>query len=60
MSDSADRELVDLRTRTKWFALRVIRVFTALPHLLADLRGECDQLIAILTPCVKKVKGRQD
>jgi four helix bundle protein len=122
MSESTDRELVDLRTRTKQFALRVIRVFNALPQgpltwvigkqllksgtsvgahyrescrsrsdaeiiskwegalqeldetaywlelvvesglmsekLLADLMREGDELIAILTTCVKKVKGR--
>ena len=31
MNESGQTERVDLRIRTKWFALRVIRLFTALP-----------------------------
>jgi four helix bundle protein len=122
MKDEAKKQPEDLRTRTKRFAVRIIRLFTALPTTevartlgkqllrsgtsvgaqyregirgrsdaeiiskwggalqeleetsywlellietevvpadrLAELMRECDELIAILTTCVKKVKAR--
>src|SRR3954469_301421 len=122
MKDEADHRPPDLKTRTKQFALRVIRLFVALPanevactigkqilrsgtsvgahyresirsrsdaelvskwggalqeleetaywlellaeggvvgdERLAGLQAECNELIAILTTCVKNVKGR--
>jgi four helix bundle protein len=122
MKDEAKKQPEDLRTRTKRFAVRIIRLFTALPTTevartlgkqllrsgtsvgaqyregirgrsdaeiiskwggalqeleetsywlellietevvpadrLVELMRECDELIAILTTCVKKVKAR--
>jgi hypothetical protein len=39
----------DLRMRTKQFALRIIRLYSALPNT--------NELTAIFVTCVKKAKG---
>ena len=54
----------DLRTRTKQFALRIIRLFGALSTTveaqilgkLAALVEEANQLTAILVTCVERTK----
>jgi hypothetical protein len=66
-------ERVDVRVQTKQFALRVIRLFSALPRgPVADVIGkqllrsgtsaplldECNQLTAILSTIAKKVKAQ--
>lgn len=124
MKDEQDKKPIDLKVRTKRFALRIIRLFTSLPTTevartiskqllrsgtsvgaqyregvrarsdreviskfegalqeleessywlellvkgeivpepqLADLLGECGELIAILTTCVKNIKAKNN
>ncbi len=53
----------DLVKRTKRFALRIIRVYSALPKTdplsrIADLMSESDELMAILVSSVKTAKKR--
>jgi hypothetical protein len=46
----------DLRERTQEFAIRVVRMFSALPSRLEPLKKDCNELLAILTTIAKKCK----
>lgn len=39
MSHEQEKKLVDLKTRTKGFALRIVRLYSALPQTAAQVRG---------------------
>ncbi|CAN5797383.1 hypothetical protein BH20VER1_BH20VER1_00600 [soil metagenome] len=56
------KEEIDLRERTKEFALRIVRMFSSLPKTTeAQILGkqeECDELTAIFVTILKRAKER--
>ena len=53
MKDELEKKLLDLKTRTKHFALRLIRLYSA------ALQKEANELTAILVTCAKSIKARR-